>query len=253
MAEVESVSRGLEILRLVNERPNMTLAMIAALSGLSRGTAFRMLYTLEAEGLVSRSEGRYDVTRRVLTLSHGYDNDWVELARPYAWELGRSILWPVTLSEYAAGEAVVRETTDSESPFVFNATKVGFRMSVLATASGRVMLANASESKRRVFLDQLDHDSLNGSHPAAIGGDLSEHIDTVRSRGYELVRMLCGRQTALAVPVLNDKGKASFALALRYFNAAMTHNQALSRLLEPLQIAASEISGALSRQEAAVH
>lgn len=253
MAEVESVSRGLEILRLLNRWPQMTLAEIAAKSKLSRGTAFRMLYTLETEGLVGRAGGRYSVTRRVLTLSHGFDNDWIEHARPYAWDLGRSLLWPITLSEYAAGEVVVRETTDRESPFVFNPTRVGFRMSMLATASGRVMLAHAQEAQRTVLLDQLERSHLNASHPAAIGGDLAEHIEVVRGRGYEAVHMLCGRQTAIAVPVLNDRGEAVFALAVRYFNAAMTQSQALSHFLEPLQQCSAQIGVELRAQGAAVH
>src|ERR1700712_3092680 len=119
MAEVESVSRGLEILRLVNQGNGMSLAQVADKAELSRGTAYRMLYTLEAEGLIERNNGSHRVTRRGLTLSHGFDSDWIDGVRSYAWELGRSLLWPVTLSEYAAGAALVRETTDSESPFVF--------------------------------------------------------------------------------------------------------------------------------------
>lgn len=248
MAEVESVTRGLEILRLVNQCGGLSLAQVAARAGLSRGTAYRMLYTLEAEGLVERSEGTYSTTRRVLTLSHGFDDDWVDAARPHAWALGRDMLWPVTLSEYAAGAALVRETTDSESPFVFSATKVGFRMSMLGTASGRIMLSHVTDRQRSAILDQLDPPRPGAPIPNShFNGELAR---LVRERGYDVLPTPCGRQTAIAVPVLNDAGEAVAALALRYFNAAMSHRQAIDKFLDPLRNCATHIGSAIeSRQE----
>lgn len=254
MPEVESVTRGLEILRLVNETRDLTLAQVAARSGLSRGTAYRMLFTLEAAGLVQREDGFYNVTRRVLTLSHGFDDDWIDQARPMARELGRELLWPITLSEYAAGAALVRETTDKESPFVFSATKVGFRMSMIATASGRVLLSHATEQKRMAIMDQLDPPTWGSArNEPAYCGDFHEIAETVRRRGYDVLPMPSGRQTALAVPISNRDGKTVAALAVRYFNAAMSHGQAVDRFVRPLQACAERIGSQLGASMGARH
>lgn len=255
MAEVESVIRGLEILRLLNRAPDQSLAALAAGAGLPRGTAYRMLFTLEAAGLVERVESSYRVSQRVRTLSHGFDDDWTnEIARPIIRQLGRELVWPITLSEHSSGEALVRETTDDESPLVFDATKVGFRMSLLDTASGRVLLAFSSEPKQRAILDVLDNTATGVSPEARLCGHKFDEIACViRERGYDLMPVGHRRQTAIAVPVVDDAGEAVAALAIRYFNVAMPHAHAIERFLDPLRVGAARISRELSARQGAIH
>ena len=253
MPSVESVVRGLEILRLLNIQTGQTLTELASGSGLPRGTAYRMLFTLENSGLVERVKNRYWITQKVRSLSHGFDNDSAcEIARPIVRELGRALQWPVTLSEQSGSSAMVRETTDDDSPLVFDATKPGFRMSILDTASGRVLLAYASLPKQRALLGDLRSGrtgssvSYDGNHFDAIGA-------AIRDRGYDLLPVLHGKQTAIAVPVLDPSGQAVAALAVRYFNSAMTSADALNCFLAPLQEAAARISERLHVQQTALH
>lgn len=245
MCEVESVVRGLGILRLVNDFAGSTLARLAAEAGLSRGTTYRMLFTLEAAGFVMRKGDGYYPTHSVRALAHGTDNDWAtRIAAPIVRELGRDLLWPITVSEPLAGAAVVRETTDRESPYVFNRTRIGFQMSMIATASGRVMLAYASEQERRGLIEQ--HAALRqGEVGGPAGGDFDAAAARIRERGYDVLPVPHGRQTAIAVPVLDSQGETVGALAVRYFNSAMTYEQAMDRFLNPLRAGAERISRAL--------
>jgi IclR family mhp operon transcriptional activator len=251
MSDVESVRRGLEILRVVNDEVGLTLAEIATRSGLSRGTAYRMLYTLEAAGFVERHGVGHFPTHHVRCLSHGYDDDWMgEAASPFLRELGSSLLWPVTLSEPSFGAALVRDTTDSQSPFVLNATRIGFRMSMVKTASGRVLLAYSTDEQRRGLLDQ--HAT---ARDVALGTQATDHRDTalqtICERGYDVLPVTNGRQTAIAVPVINDAGVPIAALALRYFNAAMPYTEALRRFVDPLKQTAAQIAVEIDRRERA--
>ncbi len=255
MTKVESVVRGLEILRLLNLRTGQSLSDLAEGSELPRGTAYRMLSTLENSGLVERVQNRYWITQRVRTLSHGFDDDWAcEVARPIVRELGRSVHWPVTLSEQSGGHALVRETTDSESSLVFEATKPGFRMSMLETASGRILLAYASQSKQRTLLDYLSC-QMSGmtTFGRSCGNNFDEIGDAIRSRGYDVVPAPHGKQTAIAVPVTDRSGHAVAALALRYFSSAMRHTEAADRFLAPLQASARRISESLEERQGGVH
>lgn len=255
MANVESVMRGLEILRLLNMQTGQTLSQLAEGSSLPRGTAYRMLFTLETSGLVERIQNRYWITQKVRSLSHGFDTDWAcEIARPIVRELGRNLHWPVTLSEQSGCAAMVRETTDDDSPLVFEATKPGFRMSMLDTASGRILLAYSSRRKQRALLDYLRH---NTGYPGTMGHvDDDEFEDVggrIRERGYDLLPVPHGKQTAIAVPVVDRSGFAVAALAIRYFNSAMNSSDALGGLLGPLQASAARISTSLCEQQGASH
>ena len=255
MAKVESVVRGLEILRLLNVRTGQTLSELASGAALPRGTAYRMLFTLENLGFVERIQNRYWITQKVRSLSHGYDNDWAcRIARPIVRELGRNLHWPITLSEQSGSAAMVRETTDDDSSLVFEATRPGFRMSMLATASGRILLAYSSRKKQRALLDYLRHDSTD---TAAINNVDEHYFDEVsgriRERGYDFLPVPNGKQTAIAVPVIDQTGNAVAALAIRYFNSAMNNAEALGGLLGPLQNTAARISTSLHAQQGALH
>lgn len=255
MSGVASVQRGLEILRLVNQQIGLTLAEISKMSGLSRGTVYRMLYTFEAAGLIERADTGYYPTHRVRSLSHGFDDDWAEeVAAPFVTTLGRKILWPVTFSEPSVGSALVRLTTDQDSPFVINPIRVGDRMSLTNSASGRVMLAYTSSERQKVLLNQNRDVHGRGTEAEAL---MSHRLETtakvIRERGYDIFPTPCGREMAIAVPVRNGEGVAVAALAFRCFNAAMTHVEALNRFLGPLQEHAQQISDQLSKRQRSIH
>lgn len=248
MLKVESVARGLTVLRLINygrvHGDGASLGEIAAAAGLSRGTTYRILYTLEATGYVVRTaDRRYDVTRRVRTLSHGYDDDWISaVADPVVRDLGRKIMWPLSVSEHVGGAVVVRLTTDKESPLVFNVIRPGYNMSMLDTASGRVLLAYSSPEKQNTIMEYIV--GLGGDRAVAadmLGRSFAAMGDLIRQRGYDHCAIPQVRQTALAVPVRNAEDEVVAALAVRYFSSAMSMTQAVNTFLEPLQQAARQM------------
>jgi IclR family mhp operon transcriptional activator len=252
MVIVESICRGLDVLRIVNERADQCLSQISQAVGLPRGTSYRLLVTLEAAGLVQRTDNQYRVTQRVRSLSHGFDNDWIEdVAHPVVRELGQELLWPIALTEHNDGCVVIRANTDPESPFTLEPVRVGTRMSMLDTASGRILLAHSSPLKQQSLLDYVK--TRNSGRAPAAAGYFAEAATTIRKRGYDLMPTANGRQTALAVAVLDDAGQAHAALSVRYFNAAMTAEEAVRRFIDPLRASASRIGGALRARQGLAH
>lgn len=246
--KVESVARGLEVLKLINLGRGVCLADVAGAAGLSRGTTYRILHTLKANGLIDRTEsGEYHVTRRVSTLSHGYDDDWIgEVVGPIITRAGKEVTWPLSFSEHVCGSVLVRLTTDKDSPLVFNIVRPGYNMSMLDTASGRVLLAYSSPEKQEIILEYIV--GLGGNRALAaemLGRSFEAAGELIRSRGYDQHHIHGARQTALAVPVRNAQNEVVAALGVRYFTSAMSIDAAVSKFLVPLQKAADEIQSSL--------
>ena len=70
---VESLARGLDVLQCFSaERPRMSLSEVAAVCGLARPTARRLLLTLEELGFVRLAQGQFSLTPRVLSLGMAF-------------------------------------------------------------------------------------------------------------------------------------------------------------------------------------
>jgi IclR family pca regulon transcriptional regulator len=96
---VESLARGLDVLRAFDQHHReMSLAEVAAATGLARPTARRLLLTLEELGYVRSLDGAFSLTPRVITLGTAY------VASLGLWEVARPHL-----------EALVRQTGESSS------------------------------------------------------------------------------------------------------------------------------------------
>ena len=96
---VESLARGLDVLRCFDDsHRQMSLAEVAAATGLARPTARRLLLTLEELGYVRSVDGAFSLTPKCLTLGTAY------VASLGLWDIARPHL-----------EALVRQTGESSS------------------------------------------------------------------------------------------------------------------------------------------
>ena len=101
-------SRGLDVLRVMNQGPagELSLAEIAARTGLHRTTVRRLIETLLSNGYVRRSpsDDTFRLALRVRELSEGFtDDEWIaEVAPPILGELLRQVVWPTDLCTMAA-------------------------------------------------------------------------------------------------------------------------------------------------------
>src|SRR5689334_21267856 len=94
---LRTLSRGLEVLRVLNRNNGAGLRVVATAAKLSRGAVHRLLETMVAEGYVRKISGHYFVQPKVSLLTSGVDAaDWLtDDAQEAIEDLCRKLMWPV--------------------------------------------------------------------------------------------------------------------------------------------------------------
>ena len=156
---IRALMRGLDALTVLNLRNGATVSEVAQEIRLPRTTVYRILETLCDAGFVFRdpSDDRYRLTIMVRCLSDGFDDDaWVtRIAKPVIEELGREIIWPVSIATLWGTTMVVRETTDHSSPLAVERYSAGHRAPLLVSATGRAYLSFCPLQERETLIDIL--------------------------------------------------------------------------------------------------
>lgn len=185
---VRALERGLNILKVVNERDGVKTQEIADLTGLSRPTVFRLLETLAGMDFVVQSEsgGGWHPTLSCNLLSHGFmDKSWVgQCAVPEMTKLSQEILWPIDLVTFDGDAMLVRETTHKMSPFSFDVGMIGAKTPILQTAGGHAFLAFSPDEEREIVFEIL---RKSGKPEHALIHDqraVQQILDRTRTRGF---------------------------------------------------------------------
>lgn len=243
---IRALMRGLDALSVLNRRDGATVSEVAAEIRLPRTTTYRVLETLCAAGYVFRdpADERYRLTIMVRTLADGFDDEaWVsEIARPVLDELGREIVWPVSIATPSGQSMVLRETTDHRSPLAVERHSAGLRVPLLASAAGRVYLAFCPGPQREALVDILGRSAREEDALARNREELARILNEVRAQGYAttLRARRVSDEVSLAVPVpLDDRGLA--CLSVRFAASAVPMKIALDRFLPRLRDAAQRI------------
>jgi DNA-binding IclR family transcriptional regulator len=185
---VQSVARAAELLKALGAHGGpATVFDLADRCGLNRSTAWRILATLEDEGLVERdaATGRYEVGYALVALGAAAGHDpLVRRAHPALHALAEACLETASLA-VAHGMRLVY-VDQVQAPHVMAADWLGRATPLHATSTGKALLAWLSE-------DELG---------AALPGRLERFTDTtittravlraelahVRARGYAVSR-----------------------------------------------------------------
>lgn len=155
---VRSLQRGLEMLRAMNAEPTATVTRWAAMVGVPRSTAYRLLDTLVAMGFVtpSTSTERYALTREVYTLSRGFiDEEWIEEAWSEMLELTGRILWPIDILTADGATMVVRRSTHQRSTLSIDYGMIGRRWRMAESAAGHAYLAFCPDRERETLMELI--------------------------------------------------------------------------------------------------
>jgi IclR family mhp operon transcriptional activator len=243
-----SLGRGLRILSLLNGEGTHTVASLARGASLPRTTTFRTLRTLIAEGFVWRDEvtDTFHPTAMVRGLSDGFDDTaWlVQVAKPFVAELGRRVVWPVSIATLSGATVLVRQTTDETSPLAVVHYASGARMPLANSASGLVLLANSRAPQRRMLTDLL-YQGGNTPEDAPSREAFEKSIEAAKRLGYALVHRpgRLSERSSLAVPVQVGEDTLC-ALVVRFARSAVRHQVALEQFLPQLRETAHAIVAA---------
>ncbi|NBX58125.1 MAG: MarR family transcriptional regulator [Gammaproteobacteria bacterium] len=212
---VRVLLRGLELMQALSRHGPLTTASLSQKLRLARTTVNRCLATLEGTGFVERLPNRrYALTAKAVTLSHGFDaaTERLEVVRAAMHASSSRVQWPMSLM------------------------RLHFPVPVLATASGRAVVAFSSPRVRDSLLEHLwpnrpADSSITWVDRAAFDREMAQ----TRERGYaRCVRPLrLTEQGSFAVPVMVD-GEPVAAIAVRFALSAVSFEDARKRFLPAL-------------------
>lgn len=242
---VRVLSKGLKVLRALNERYELSAMDLSKLTGIPRPTIYRLLNTLIADGYVTvtPSTRRYRATDRVLTLSQGYrsQSKIIDASQDVLAALQKEIVWPSDIATYHDGGMVIRATTNNISPVSIVPERAGASLSVLGSSLGQAFLAFVDDVSRDVILDVL---SAEESQDAGLAGDREAVIAMlkgVQKAGHaERIGGIAPRTFSFGVPVLRE-GRCEAAMNIICFPSAISLEKARQDLLPRLKQAAEDV------------
>jgi DNA-binding IclR family transcriptional regulator len=182
---VPALTRGREILSaLSGERRSLTLSDVAASLGVTRSSAYRLLYTLVHLGFViyDADSKSYQLGPEILNLGVGYlaSRDLVEVAMPHLNRLRDRTGWSAHLGELHGAEVVYLARVATRRS-IASTVHVGTRLPARVTTMGRVLLSGLSEQDIR----DLYGDDLGIKTKAAVNlPGLLDQLAADRVRGF---------------------------------------------------------------------
>jgi IclR family transcriptional regulator, pca regulon regulatory protein len=242
-AFVQSLERGLAVVRALNTPEAQTLSDVAKTTGLSRAAARRFLLTLDHLGYVEQRDGRFSLTPLVLELGHSYLTSLglPEVAQPHLERLVKEVQESSSVSILDDTDIlyVARVHTRRIMTVSIN---VGTRFPAWATSMGRVLLADMPADQRAAILDRSPFQEFTDSTIADREG-LEKELDKIARQGYAIVdqELEIGLRS-VAAPIRRADGRATAAVNLSVQAATTSVKQIRDRLVDPLVETATAIS-----------
>jgi IclR family transcriptional regulator, pca regulon regulatory protein len=239
---VQSLERGLAVIRALSAPDPQTLSDVARSAGLTRATARRFLLTLERLGYVRQEQGRFGLTPQVLQLGYAYLSSLTlpEIAQPHLTRLVERVHESSSVS-VLDGRDVVYVARVPTRRIMTVAINVGTRFPAHATSMGRVLLAGLPERERADLLDGVALDPLTEATITARAA-LDAELERVAADGYALVdQELEVGLRSIAVPVHDPAGTVVAAMNLSTHAGATSVDEMRERLLPPLRETATAV------------
>jgi IclR family pca regulon transcriptional regulator len=244
---VLSLARGLQIVEAFQDRPDgVTVADLAARTGLSRAAVRRSLITLELLGYAGHNGPIYRLGSRVLRLGFSFlsSSSLPDLAQPVLEEMSEAIHESTALSELD-GDEIVYLARSATRRVMSVGLAVGSRLPAYCTSMGRVLLAAMPPAERAACLKRV---VLRAHTPKTITvkKKLGAELDRVARQGYALVdeELELGLRS-VAVPVRTRTGRVVAAMNTGVQASRITPARMIARFLPVLRQGAERLGQAL--------
>jgi IclR family mhp operon transcriptional activator len=247
-SSLRGVVRTVEVLKALNDAGG-GVSDLAQRTGIPRPSLYRILETLRALGYVRRGAAEsYEPTLLVRSLSDGFnDESWVRgAALPVMEALQKDIVWPTDIATFHDDAMYLRETTRRHSPLTIDSARVGLRLPMLQSATGRAYLAHCTEAERGAIVDRLRRSARAEDRGARDGRFIANLVSMTRRKGYgERHGEIFPKTGAIAVPVMRAS-RVLCCLNISFIASALTPGEAAARYLDALRRSARAIEGRLS-------
>jgi IclR family pca regulon transcriptional regulator len=232
---VQSLERGLLVIRALSAPDPQTLSDVARATGLSRAAVRRFLLTLEELGYVHESQGRFALTPRVLEFGYAYLSSLTlpEVAQPHLERLARHVNESSSVS-VLDGVDVVYVARVPTRRIMSVTISVGTRFPAFATSMGRVLLAGLPDAELEARLLRAALPQLTGA-TITDAAALRAELDSIRREGYATVdQELEVGLRSIAAPIRDPSGVVTAAANLSVQASRSSVADMKRRLLPPL-------------------
>ena len=212
---VQSLERGLAVIRTFDGKPTQTLSEVAASSGLTRAAARRFLLTLLELGYVEVDGRSFRLAPRVLELGRPYLSNLTlpEVALPHVRELVAEMREPSTVAVLDGGQIIYIAHVPADRALSVVVT-VGGRDPAEATALGRMLLASQADDWLDRHLSEAELVAYT-SRTIVDRVRLRDELHRVRRQGFALVdQELEEGLRVVAVPLHDGEGRVVAAVNL---------------------------------------
>ena len=224
---IEAIARGLDVIRAFGPgQPVMSLAGVAAASGLPRPTARRILLTLEQLGYVRQAGGAagpgpqapaagggFELTPRVLDLGMSYvlSRGLWEIARPHMAALVTRTRESTSIAQLD-GSDIVYVARVAVPKIVTLSVTIGTRFPAMQTSLGKVLLAALPPADAERVLAEPSRSGITPPwQPDA--AERAAALREVRARGWALTdEQLAPGIRSVAVPLRDGDGQVIAAI-----------------------------------------
>ncbi|MGU7813351.1 IclR family transcriptional regulator [Burkholderia sp. AW49-1] len=220
-----ALDKGLDILELLSEqKEGLTRTEITKELGRNASEIYRMLERLVARRYVMRSSGgdRYTLSLKLFALAHRHPpmNRLIAEALPLMQRFADAAEQSCHLTVYDRGNLLVIAQVDGPGPWGVS-VRLGSRVGLADTASGRVMLSFQGAEQRAHML--AEHRKVKGETPMN-EQELAHACQSIRQFGYvrQDSRQAYG-VTDLSAPILGPAGHAIAVLTCPYMRRIDAH------------------------------
>jgi IclR family pca regulon transcriptional regulator len=239
--------KGLAIIEAFGvARDRVTVADAARDAGISRAAARRCLLSLCEHGYLTHDGKHFRPTPRMLRLGDCYLGaaPLPQIAAPFL-EQARDLLnesISVTVLENLQGMVIARAEANH---IISTGARVGARMPLHCSATGRVLLTSFSEEQLDTFLNTSEFPARTPRTPTT-PADIRRAVVETRRRGYATTdEELDLGMISLAVPIRERSGETAAALSVSSFTARATLEEMEHRFLPVLLDQARRIGQAM--------
>lgn len=250
---VPGLRRGLAVLRLFNtQRHVITVPEMVRELGVSRSTAFRLAYTLEADGFLQRTphSNGFQLGLNVLSLGFEYlgSLDLIEIGRPILEGLRDRMDASVHMGVLDGTEVVYILSVASKHR-LRNHVPIGARMPAHATSIGRALLLDTTPEALRELYRDVEMQKFSPSTPGTIEA-LCCQLERERLLGHVSYRSEYSQGIAsVAAPVRGRSGRIIAGVNVSDYESLDIMQELEGRLKDEVMKAAATISFGLGYRE----
>jgi IclR family pca regulon transcriptional regulator len=238
-----SLARGLSVIRaFTDQEPNLTIAEVARLAGISRAAARRCLYTLAQLGYAGSDGRTFCLRPKMLTLGYAFLSSAAlpQVLQPFLERVSATLRESSSAAVLEDGE-IVYIARASTQRIMSMELSVGSRLPAYCTAMGRVLLAHLPADQLMGYLKSVQLEPLT-ELTITRRDELRHALDVAREQGYALVdQELEVGLVSIAVPVRNVGGGVVAAMNVSLQAARVAPGDMDTRYLPVLREAADEI------------